>query len=739
MFKKINFLNKGSLTKRRHFLNGSVLEYLLVGFLFFILTTIYTNWILFSINSSIFTGQPGDATAGFLWILFADQDLNPAWAYTHLVNYPNGEQIGSPVYVSWSLLLIPLWVLAKIFSPIAAVNIMTMAGFMLTSMSAYWLIKRLTGNIWVSFFAGFAAAFVPYHIMKSSAHLAYVFSWVFIIMIAAFYAFWSNPTKKRALILAIAVAIGFYTDGYYLLLCSVLLATLVASGLLYDLIFVKKVNVLKQKVKLLVLTAFTLTLLASPLLLVQLFMGSKVSSDLADARGNIAHELEYYSAERLDFLLPPAMHPVLEDQKWFQDAQNFKNRRSNVSENTLYVGYVILGLFIAGMILALTIAIKKIRQRQVSLEQERINFFGFVSLLVVIVCMAFMMPLTETFGGYSFTTIPGYMAQFNIAFWRVLARFFLPMHAMMVVFSSLVLAYFVYKIQQRSSGNRHLLNAVIIIPLVALMAFEYATTFNRPTWSLSKVPETYYWLKEQDDISVIAEVPMSDPPLEYSSYYVTSQMVHGKKIINSPFATSESKGIRRLQNTLQDPETIEFAAARGAQVIITHHQKCSNDFKGVSLIRSEKSKEGFPQIPVSLNEHYLCVYKIGETYQHDEFFLSAKRGFNETNYDPSGATQLSLINDTATLEVDSVNQEHKEAYKVGSVSFKLLTTPRFTPTNITVRISSGSKTLYEGEFSGTTDVTLENVETNKEITVKISSNAPIEPNQISISNAKVQQ
>ena len=67
---------KKMLTEKRGFLNGSILEYLIVAVVFLAATISAMNFIpINGIDSKVFTQGPGDATSGFLWLNYADPSL----------------------------------------------------------------------------------------------------------------------------------------------------------------------------------------------------------------------------------------------------------------------------------------------------------------------------------------------------------------------------------------------------------------------------------------------------------------------------------------------------------------------------------------------------------------------------------------------------------------------------------------------------------------------------------------
>src|SRR4051812_29823276 len=96
----------------------SIFEFCIVVLIFIVLSCILTNGVIFNINTQLFTAGIGDATSGFLWLLYADNTTSYLHAHTNLVNFPYGENLWSPLYTTWLLVLGPLWIVSRFLSPI---------------------------------------------------------------------------------------------------------------------------------------------------------------------------------------------------------------------------------------------------------------------------------------------------------------------------------------------------------------------------------------------------------------------------------------------------------------------------------------------------------------------------------------------------------------------------------------------------------------------------------------------
>lgn len=619
---KVFFKNVHSfLLKKRTFLSGSVYEYLGVGAIFFVITLVLTNFTLISGGTKLFVDGPGDGTAGFLWFNTVETDANPALGHTDMSNYPEGENLYNPTQVTYTLVWVPLWVLSRILGPVTGLNLVTFMAIFLCAMSMYWLVKRLTKNPMVAFFAGYAAAYTPYHLIKSSSHLTYTFSVVFILILAAFIGYWKNPTAKRAVLLALAVATAFYTDGYFLLLGSVFVACLFMGGILHDILTKQNRTVFALRLKRSFIALGALAVLCVPIGLTQMAQSSGIDKFLSGARGSIQFDIEYYSTKPIDFIIPSPHNPLLENNDTFKSIVAYQNRRSNTSENNTYIGFGLLSLVLVGYTLFLArflLRKKSHLERYPNLENYKLIYIsGLVVLPVLVWCM--LSPSISMFGGH-ITTLATILLQFDVTLWRVMARFYLPLHVMFVVMAALALAVLMHKSLKSAKLGSRVFACIFFVAIFGFTALEYATSLSGNSYNLKNIPEVYYKIRDDNDIKVIAEFPIVDRPLSINYDFATAQLIHKKKLINSPM-TNNVPGTRTALGS--SIEAVDYAIARGADTIITHDMECADKIWGLLRYRDdnqEATREG------AYYGSPICVYKVNSSYKPDHVFAVLQYG-----------------------------------------------------------------------------------------------------------------
>ena len=643
------------LMKYRSFLGGAWLEYLGVAALFAILTIIYTNFVLLHPTHQLFVDGPGDATAGFLWLNYADNTLNPFLPVSTLVNYPYGEQLGGPTFITYLALWLPIRLFSFLFGPIAGLNVMMLWGFVSGGVVGYWLLKRLTKSAMVGLFAGLAIAFVPYNLYKSSSHLAYIFGVVFILILASFIALWLRPTRTRAALFAVSIALAFYTDGYYLLLGSVMVFGLCVAGLLHGLVMRYSASDYRRRIGALAISLGALILLMLPVGYVQLTQGGKVQKSLSDSRSKIGDEINAYKSKVMDFILPSPTNPLFRLTGQVDTIDEYKNLRSNRTENMTYIGFVVIALNCIGLGLAVFWAFfRKHSTWGKKAEAGVMNRYLLVSLAVVVCAplfLSFMLSPSITFHGYVINLPGAFLIEHNIALWRVMSRFFVALHVVLVIHAAFTLWMLV---RYSAINTRKLIGTGVIAGAILLTLMEYSTSVNRPSFDYSRVPEAYQWLKSQKDVSVIAELPMVDPLDAHTTRYITYQVVHGKKLVNFKEPSAE-----RLTNALgstANQESVDFAYERGAQLIVTHNRRCDSVPWGELTHRSK-------DMPIG----EICIYRPSKLSSPDPFFVVYGDGFKYYPNQPKEDTSLASIekmNATFRVTNESLKQRADGRAKV---------------------------------------------------------------------------
>ena len=681
--KSINFL-----MKKRRFLAGSIAEYTIVTLLYGFILLLFTKTLFFNLDTQIFAGI-GDGTAGFMWLNYADPGISPFISYTDQVNYPVGESIGGPTFITYTLLWVPMRVLTTLFGVVAGMNLMMIIGFLTSSMAMYLLVKKITGNKLIAFVAGFAVAFSPYAIGKSLAHLSYIYSWVFVFITGAFMYLWLKPTMKKSILFGVAVACAFYTDGYYILISSVLTAGLIFGGLLFGLITKFSASDFIKRIRYLSVSFLTLIILLSPIILTQINQGAEVSAKLSANRSNIEGEMKEYRSKVIDFMLPPLDSLAFKDSQQLSVLHDYKNLRSNSGENNQYISGILwlLSAFGCAIFLVVIFFRNKFSLKLSNIDIKNFILIGSLFFVVTPLLLSFMFSPEIHVLGHTISLPGRILVDYNISLWRVMSRFFVALNVIVVLFSSFSMYLLFLYISQSKLKYKKALKIIISIIIVCILGLSYARDIKGLPFSFKNdSPMIYSWLSHQNSISVIAELPYVDPLDRNTAEYVSFQMIHKKMLVNM-----REPNANRMNNALGvgGSETIDFFRQRGVDAVITRGDSCAAQSWGV-LIKSAKDSKNV----------YYCVYRLNKKHS-DDFFVVFRDGFNPS---PNSLDQSFIVMNSPTGKMNITNSRFENVSGEARLTANLSVNYSDNPT---WRIIQNNKILQSGNSSGIIDVIID--------------------------------
>lgn len=702
-----------TMKRQRPRLGGSILEYVCVALIFIVLSLCYTRFSVFSGDNTLFISEIGDGTAGVTWSMYADKDLNPLYGHTNLVNYPEGADLGNPSQITSILAVAPLWLLSRFMSSFMATNVTQLLAYLLMSMSTYFVAKRLTGKWYVAFFAGFAATYFPYLLYKSVNHLDYIFSWVFAFQLGAFLYLWARPSWKSSLLAALSIAAGYFTDGYFLLISTVFAATIFIGLMLSNVIMKLPWSRYRQFLKYCALSLGMLMLLALPIVATRITQGNGIEKTLDRSTSTIKYELSVFASTKLDFLTPPE-NPIFKGMPWYERLVERRNAypHSNSVESNVYIGYVVLLLCVLGVVMFVVLLAKKrwiIRHLRLTVrDQKLLVVLSCIVIVTIPVILSFMGPDRIYKFGLSIPTLAGILTD-HIALWRVLARFILPLHLLLVVYAAFVL-YLILK-PLHTHKKKEWIAVVVVALATGVCVVEYATTINTQLFDLRKMPAVYRYLKSRDDIEVIGELPLQDDVV--NAYYPTAQYVHGKKLINNHISVYNIGQFSTL-GTEQNPDTIDFMKKRGADAIITRDKQCTAQPWG-SLLFSEKvnlkSMYEAPLLYFQSGNDWVCLYKLDNAKMADPSFVTTSAAFGEEN---TGYYTTALRDPWVTMKIADAEQNlikdrratlSVEAFSTGKLPYAWV-------------MKQGSRTVATGRLQGPNhQIITADVDTNQEVRI----------------------
>jgi hypothetical protein len=553
----------------------TVTTFIVAALVFSVLSWAYIGNSLFTCGGmNIASSEPGDGTAGLTWLSWIDKG-GPLPGFTNLVNAPFGETLRDPFQITSMISITGMWLFSSLTgSSICAWNMMVFMGFMSSALAMFAFIRWLLKNNWIAFFAACAVTFTPFHQMKSHGHLSYMFNFFFVLAVWAFFAFWRNPTKKNAILLALTTAVCAYQDGYFLLLGGTLIGSIIAGSFIADtLIFKKGTRFITQRLKGMAVYIIATLILVAPIVLVQLKYSGQINSTLASTRGDIAAEAGVYGARPIEYILPTDNHPFMpQSYSLWREA---RLHGSNFTESTLYLGFVVMALAVVAWVLLYRHNLHKVKFRGLPLP-----FILGVITFAMLCAFLISLPPTVTIFGQKLP-LPSWFIIHITAVWRVFSRLYLVVDTCIVILASIGLYL--------ATRNMARTKQIVFILLATLITMVELITQSRAlTWNYNTSPAVYNWLKTQANVQTIAEFPLSEQPSLPAIRYLTYQQIHGKAIFNSSRTDSPQRTLRASMQGLADAQTLPILRTLGIDVVLSHYTEVKN-VPGLELVRVDPS------------------------------------------------------------------------------------------------------------------------------------------------------
>ncbi len=543
----------------------------------------------------------GDNTAGPIW-RYSVSPTSPLWGYENVTNYPVGENLASPVHYSGVLQYTLFWGLAKLVGPVCGFNLVNIIGFVTSAMVMYGFIYALTRRRWIALLAGYAASFAPYYQMKVGGHPSYGYQ---ALLIGAVWAFYNLVTKRRrrdAVYMALLTAACFYFDPYFSLMVSVCLLPLYGSWAALSYWRVKKRRLKKtvvvKQLHLLLLSAAMTVVLLIPLITITLSHAKEISASVSALRGNVLFEARACSNLPHEYALPFVLHPIFGKLFGKQHYQLLIDDLHSgfdcgIGEDTVGISIIILLVTLIGLMIIGWEQLNKRRTRFTLGYDKKLAVIGLLTVALLAMVMAF-----PPFKIWEIPT-PSYALLMVTTTWRTLTRFYVIVNFAVIALFSIVLVYFSSYFNKYRKILCIVFVTIFLVVAVEYQAFKPLKGNGLSTFSFSRdVPAVYTWLRDQSDISEIAEYPLERSGGESNAmaYYVSMQLVHKKKMFNANIPNSVAEEIKASLKDISDPQTIDTLYSAGIDAVVIH----GVDEKTIREIPNLEVVYASPQAPFNL-------------------------------------------------------------------------------------------------------------------------------------------
>lgn len=623
-------------------------------------------------------GGAGDSTAGLIWLEWNYDvlDSGPFRSTTPMLNAPVGAPLWQPFYVTALVLMLPMWATSLLVGPVCSWNVAVLAGFVLDGWLTYLFLRWLTRNVPIALLAGLAFLLLPYHYQKASGHLAYVHTWVFVLILWAGLRLAQRPSVGRGLALGAAVATACYVDGYYLLLATTfggvvaVLASVAPRALQVP---------VGERIRALLAAGAVLGVALVPMLAVLATSSDTISAAVERSASDVA----VYSARPWEYVLPARHHPLLPDAIGAWQDRNL--HESNYSEQTLYLG----ALPLIGTIAAVAMALRRRpHDEPLALGLRALVLVAGGAALIALVMSA---PPKVSIGGTALPMPSGVISEF-LAFWRVYARFFIPVAVCTITMGACALAVVTARAGRRASSS----SAIVALALAPVAVVDFLPPRPPTTFSYERdTPAEYEWLDDRAPNQIIAEYPLDPPPLPNHITYLSYQRTHQQRLFNGAPPGSDSGDLQRGLAGLADPQTVPALARLGVRFVVVHPTTFGHPVDETTL-------------PSTLTEVFEApggtVYRVDEDAAGPAA-LAPGQGFHGT--DTTGFTSSRWMRTKAVLEVRSFERGGPLEVSFTAISFG-------TPRQLEIR--QGTTVVWRGEIPA--DVV-------RDVTFTITERAPL--------------
>lgn len=518
-------------------------------------------WYLLLHFSTVLYGGPGDHTAGIIW-LYQQNPTSPWWNFTSHSAYPFGDNLWSPAYIFSQGEYILFWLFARLFrSGIAGYNAITLFGLVISYFSLYFVATKISKvKKYVIAILSYAAVFNPFMLsVISVGHFSYVFAPCIAALLIYYlwrYYIMLEKNKKNLIVVGALLGSTWLIDPYFILFAGILVGGFLSGLYLRSCINARQLVFKADMLRAVGVIALITGLFFAPLILFSAFNATKIKDQALSVRSEIHIDAQLYSARIKDYLLPSITNPLMPTS-----VKNYKLATFHGKDKTFttYIGWTII--LIAAIY---TVLIFRIRKRMSPEEKSGI----FALLVTIIVLFIFSLPPEYVVRGVT-VHMPSYYLVSFVQIWRVLARAYIFIVPVFVLYIIYAIQITTKKINMSFAKRRAL--AFTILALCVLAPFDLLNRnpfTSKNYFTLEKsLPTTYTYVKDRNDIKTIAEYPLREAPHYRGSYYITAQLYHGKNIFNSINPVTHETLVRESMMDLANPQTIPALKFMGVDAI----------------------------------------------------------------------------------------------------------------------------------------------------------------------------
>jgi len=531
---------------------GSLLLYMLVALL--------VTWPLVLTMSTGIYAQRSDLI-GTLWGIWclrhaAQTGENPG--HTDLVDFPYGRSadynFGPYVKLTpdgW-LNTYPVWWLSNLSNENVAINLRVLMSLIMSALLMHMVVYWIVRDRLAAFVGGLVFMISPFRLAVTQHYFGMAFIECLALFLLALLWFHDHPGLFRSIGLGAAGAVCFLIEPYYGAYAAIMLVMYVCVRCASDLIHRDSRWLRNSGIAAL---ALLLSLVGGSLAFVPLIeLGQDVPSFFFRSYTQVVE----YSAQPWAYLLPTSTHPILAGPA--KSLLQNGTRTAFPHLQSLFLGYSVILLGSMGAFSML--------KRGTSSSRN----LGVFLIATLFTGVALSMPPTLSVLGASLP-MPQTVLRQLVPWVRTYARFGgLPITALAVL-SGVGLSWLLSKSRKR--GVRLAVTAVFALAI----CFEYADMPPVNVQNTGQYEAVYYWLRDQADVRVVAEYPLSVQPESSEAGTTTwdtyeaflNQRLHGKALFNGAPYLSHSYLMKVGLEDLTDPTVPARLHWFGVDEVILHN------------------------------------------------------------------------------------------------------------------------------------------------------------------------
>lgn len=496
----------------------AILVYLLIGI-------IYTYPVIFDFSGKIFA-QAGDPFG----------TISRFWQFSEGIKKVSYFFPDQPLYRMYT------YILNMIFSEISTFNILSLFSFVFSAIPFYLIVKKITKNSYAAFFGGLIIAICPYRVAQLMQHLNLAN-----IGFLGFYTYFLLKLSERfsvknmlfTSLFFILTLFDCYTYGIFSL---VILIVFVLVKIIAELRNKDRTILSKNEIYASVGSILTILVLISSFILIPIY--SQENSQVEEVKRS-KEELTTYSAYGGYYFLPSPQSLFFSNNTKDYFDEKIDSLGTNYTEQTLYVGYIVLILSLFWIVYFM------INYKKIS-NLKRFTTYFFLLIGISGAYLSFSYPIN--IGNVNISVAEKI---YNlIPFLRVYSRFGLLVIISLAVFASMSIAVILNMIKN------DWLKMLLLVFIIALVSIEYVIWPKDRIQAVSAndLPQVYKYLEDQDKCKLV-EYPFFSEEAPQGYEYLIWRMYYDCELVNETYTNlRESKLFReevRDINSLSDIETLK--------------------------------------------------------------------------------------------------------------------------------------------------------------------------------------